>query len=84
MMLAHSVAAGAHAATVSSRKPLVVRAQAVSEVATNGSSTATAPPPRAKASCTIRRLGGFSWLMADRNGYDPWLRKLPGCQTASK
>ena len=50
MMLSQSVAAGAHAASVSSRKPLVVRSQAVAEVATNGSSTATAPPPRAKAS----------------------------------
>lgn len=50
-MLAHSVAAGAQAASVSSRKPLAVRAQAVSEVAVaNGSSTSTAPPPRAKAS----------------------------------
>jgi len=50
MMLSQSVAAGAHAASVSSRKPLAVRSQAVSEVATNGSSTATAPPPRAKVS----------------------------------
>lgn len=50
-MLAHSVAAGAHAASVSSRKPLSVRSQAVAETATtNGSSTATAPPPRPKAS----------------------------------
>lgn len=54
-MLAHSVAAGAQAASVSSRKPLAVRAQAVSEVAVaNGSSTSTAPPPRAKASCRLR------------------------------